>query len=166
MPYLSEMWTLQEAVTWISTRDPGSLASIGNRFGATALKDPPVPTYPINRRRWHQAAVREEHLGESRSFGPSYQILDRLVLGILSGEIETTALNIETGRRQSIADFERMNLQFYIAADLPGMPVGFRYRIDRILRWGEPMVAAADVMKLWPRQRPIVVGHVGIQDGV
>jgi hypothetical protein len=137
MPYLSKMWTLQEAVIWVSTREPGPLASLGGDFGAEALKDPPVPSsYPINRRTWHEAATQEMPLAECASLGPFYQILDRLVLGILSGEIEATAINIQTGQRQSIPASQCVNLEFYIATDLPGKPFGLRSRTDQILRWG------------------------------
>ena len=67
------MWTLQEAVTWVSTREPGPLASLGGDFGAEALKDPPVlSSYPINRRTWHETATQEMPLAECASLGPFF----------------------------------------------------------------------------------------------
>lgn len=130
MTYLSEMWTLAEAVTWIATRNPALLASIQTDREAAAMVDPATP---------------------------SYQTLEWLLSAILAGHLRATAWSVVTGQRLEIPVRERKDLEFHIAAGLPGRPVGFRSRSDQIFRWSDPMVAAADMLSLFPRQMTDVI---------
>jgi hypothetical protein len=130
MTYLSEMWTLTEAVTWIATRNPALLASVRADREAIAMVDP---------------ATRP------------YQTLEWLLSAILAGHLRATARNVVTGERLEIPVAERKDLEFHIAGDLPGNLVGFRSRSDQIFRWSDPVVAAADMLSLFPRQMTDVI---------
>lgn len=123
MTYLSEMWTLTEAIAWISTRDPVYVASARLDGDLAPLTDPATP---------------------------SYQTLEWLLSAILAGHLRATARSVLTGQRSEIPVRERNDLEIHIAADLPKSPVGFRSRPDQIIRWSDPLVAAADLLLLFP----------------
>ena len=144
MPYLSPMWTLVEAAAWISTRKPEFVDKVVGQHGGTALAK-------LNEMRDIIRATRQTPPSGSQtaklrepSDGDVERILEELASGILSGQLQATARNIDTGARKSIPVTERRSLEFHIADDLPGRPFGFRNRSDRILRW--------DVMRSWPHQ--------------
>lgn len=152
MPYLSPMWTLVEAVAWISTRKPEFVDKVPGQHGGNAL----VKLHEM------RAALRSVRDGRSQAAAVAQakdpgnsaveNILAEITDGILSGQLNATARNVDGGTRTAIPLAERRSLEFHIASDLPGKPFGFRNRSDRILRWGAPMVAAADIMRFWPYQ--------------
>ena len=132
MPYLSEVWSLLEAVCWVATRDPNLLMAVsGNVTGVSLL---------ANNRFGSVIA-------------PTENALDEVILAILIGQVSAHARNVRTGVIQLIPARELKELEFYVATDIPGSPFGFRGVVDQVLRWVTPTVSAADALLIWPRAR-------------
>src|SRR5579872_2712708 len=132
MPYLSNAWSFPEVVNWIANRDPNTLMSVsadGTGFVLLATKYSNSDRLPLG------------------------NPIDELISAILGGRVRVHARNVQTGSIQLIPADELIELEFYLATDIPGSPFGFRRVADRLLRWVAPMVSATDAMACWPQCR-------------
>ena len=119
---------LLEAATWVSLRDPSQIAPCSNAW--------PNKTTEHLRVRIRSA-------------------LNNIADEAISGHITILAQCLVSRKIRKPTQSELLDLEFYIAEEIPGAPFGFRGRVDKIIKWTNPTVAAVDILRRWPPARPL-----------
>lgn len=125
MPYLSIIWSLREAVSWIALRNPDL---VSEKFELILGMEAPPRSSKAS-----AAAALEELLQE-----------------ILAGRVGVQARNVRSNLVEAIPARELAGLEFHIAEDIPDTPCGFLNMSNGVLTWTEPTVSARDVLVSWP----------------
>ena len=82
--------------------------------------------------------------------GLNRKSLDMLVEAISLGKIHPIARNLATGQNITIPSFDLAKLELWVADDIPESPVGFRSRVDGIIKWGVPLFSPMEIIRSWP----------------
>ena len=125
MPYLSNVWSLTEAITWVAFRRPNAFFDERSAFDLNSAR-----------------------------MSPSQRKLERALREVLQtaskGVLPIQARRVRDDRTCIIPSVEVDGLEFYVATDLPSRPCGFRNASNHVLEWAEPRISARDVTANWP----------------
>ncbi len=125
MPYLSETWSLSEAVAWAAFLDPANLA---------------LP-YDIS-------SVRPDG---TRALEGRIAVALEAVTGLaLASQLPVLAREVGTGYFGPIPPLRLRSLEFFVSEGIPGHPIGFRGVHDKIMIWTHLSFPARQVIEFWP----------------